>query len=490
MHFLHTHSLTFEPSLARKAPLVIGVLLVLLGWSFSAWSQETDFSPYARFGLGTSQGNLTPNLASMAGITSISASNLAVNADQPAAAAGLTNPTFQGSIHMQGMQLTEGEKASRALTGSPGNFGLVIKQPRSRSALQLGLTPLTSKAFSVTRTTTDSTLTDDTTSVDLVESYNGSGGLARAYVGLAHGWRGRRWVQTGAADSVWINSNGLDVGAQIDHWFGDAVQTSTIDVPNHLDFRDVRKTVSSRHRGTGLVLGAEAFQVLQAKYNDSKQFEGSLVLRAGGTYSPQRQLNTDFYRLVESTLIVNNVVTGIDTSAFDEALLQGTVPAKWTAGAGLQWDGPRGNRIGAFVDYHHQAWSSATETLPYLMDEGAAWGDASAAAFGVVWTPARKTGKIVRPTYRAGVRQAVLPVVISSQEGEASSPLQERRLSFGMNAPLKGSRSASQFHFGMDVGQRYTDLETTHRETNIRLHVGVTLTPFAKNLWLTPRLYD
>ena len=35
-----------------------------------AWGQETDFSPFARFGLGTAQGNLTPALASMAGITS------------------------------------------------------------------------------------------------------------------------------------------------------------------------------------------------------------------------------------------------------------------------------------------------------------------------------------------------------------------------------------------------------------------------------------
>jgi hypothetical protein len=42
----------------------------------------------------------------------------------------------------------------------------------------------------------------------------------------------------------------------------------------------------------------------------------------------------------------------------------------------------------------------------------------------------------------------------------------------------------------MDVGQRYTELESIHRETNLRLHVGVTVTPYVKNLWLTPRLYD
>ena len=38
----------------------------------------------------------------------------------------------------------------------------------------------------------------------------------------------------------------------------------------------------------------------------------------------------------------------------------------------------------------------------------------------------------------------------------------------------------------MDFGSRYTELETLHTETNLRIHVGVTLTPFVKNLWLTP----
>lgn len=459
------------------------MLLVLGGMVLNGWSQETDFSPFARFGLGTAQGNLTPNLASMGGITSISASNLVVNADQPAAAAGLTHPTFQGSVHMQGMRLSEGDRTSNALTGGAGNFGLVIKQPRSRNALQLGLTPMTSKAFSVTRATTDTTLGD------IVESYNGSGGLARAYVGLAHGWRGRHWVQAGAADSVLISSNGLDVGGQVDHWFGDAIQTATLDIFD-LSYRDVRTTISSRHRGTGAVLGAEAFQVLHAKYNESKQFLGSWVLRAGGTWSPARTLNTDYYRLVESTLIVNNVVAGVDTSAFDEAALQGTVPSKWTAGAGLQWDGPTGNRIGVFMDHHRQSWSEAAESLPYLMDGSGSWGDAHTTAVGVVWTPGRKSGKIVRPTYRAGFSQSTLPLVLHSDDGEDASPLEEWRVSLGLNTPLKGSRSASQLHLGMDVGQRHTELESIHRETNLRLHVGVTLTPFAKNLWLTPRLYD
>ena len=461
--------------------LVSWGVLMLCGCQFGL-AQETDFSPFARFGLGTDQGTLNPSLASMGGIVSVSSNNFCVNADQPAAAAGLTNPTFQGSVHLQRMTLTEGNRSDQAYTGSPGNFGLVIKQPRSRSALQLGLTPQSSKAFLVSRTTADTTLGN------LNERYEGSGGLARAYLGAAHGWRGRNWVSAGA-DSVLISSNGLDVGGQFDHWFGDAIQTSTLDIED-ISFRDVRTTISSRHRATGTIVGVEAFQVLYAKYDASKQFLGSLVFRLGGTWSPERTIETDYFRLVESTLIVNNVVSGIDTSAFDEANIQGTIPSKWTLGGGLQWDGPRGNRFGLFADWKRQEWTQTQTSLSYLMDGSGQWQDASIMALGVLWTPGRKPGRISRPTYRAGYSQSMLSTLLISSADGQSYPLLEQRLSFGFNSPLKGSRSASQFHFGMDFGRRYTELESNHQEINFRLHLGVTLTPFAKNLWLTPRLYD
>jgi len=471
-----------SPSMKRFCRAWAWLMFSLLAGG-TGLAQETDFSPYARFGLGTAQGNLTPSLAAMGGITSVSASNLVVNADQPAAAAALLNPTFQGSIHVQRMQLEEGGKLpAHALTGGPGNFGLVVKQPRSLRALQLGLTPMTSKAFGVSRSFADSTLGD------IEESYAGTGGMARAYLGLAHGWRGRTWQDAGGVDSVLITSRGLDLGFQLDHWFGDAIQTSTLDIQD-VSYRDVRNVVSSRHRATGWVLGAEAYQVLRARYDEFKQFRGSWTLRLGGTWSPSRSLNTDFKRLVESTLIVNGVVDGQDTSAFEEAVLSGGVPQAWTVGGGIQWDGGRGNRFGLFFDHKQQAWGDANEDLAHLMDGDATWGDAMSTSLGVLWTPGRKPGKLNRPTYRAGFTQAILPVRLEADDMTAH-PLEEWRVSVGMNAPLKGSRSASQLHFGMDVGQRTTDLTYTHRETNIRFHLGVTLTPFAKNLWLTPRLYD
>lgn len=482
MHFFDTSMTSPDHPILGHFGRAWALLLVMVVWGSAAMGQETDFSPFARFGLGTSQGTLTPAIASMGGVTSVSTGHMSVNADQPASSASIVHPTFQGSVNLQGIRLTEGDRSTQTMTGGPGSFGLVIKRARRPRAFHLGLTPMTSKAFDVARSLSDSTLGD------ITESYEGQGGLARAYVGLSRGWRGRRWNPAGASDSVLVNMWGLDAGIQADHWFGDAIQSAVLDIED-VTFRDVRTSISSRHRATGFILGAEGYKMLRVRYNDSKDFQGSWMLKLGGTWSPARTLNTDFSRLVQSTVVFNGVVAGLDTSSYEAAILNGKVPQKWTLGGGLQWDGPTGGRLGVFVDHHSQSWSSSDGTLGHLMEGAAVWNDASSTAVGVMVTPKRKAGKTSRSTWRIGMRQSTLPTTLLSDDG-STHDLTEQRVSLGVNTPLKGSRSASQLHFGMDFGTRNTTLNSVHTESNLRLHVGVTLTPTAKNLWLIPRLYD
>ena len=194
----------------------------------------------------------------------------------------------------------------------------------------------------------------------------------------------------GASDSVLVNMWGLDAGIQADHWFGDAIQSAVLDIED-VTFRDVRTSISSRHRATGFILGAEGYKMLRVKYNDSKDFQGSWMLKLGGTWSPARTLNTDFSRLVQSTVVFNGVVAGLDTSSYEAAILNGKVPQKWTLGGGLQWDGPTGGRLGVFVDHHSQSWSSSDGTLDHLMEGDAVWNDASSTSVGVMVTLEKKS---------------------------------------------------------------------------------------------------
>ena len=131
---------------------------------------------------------------------------------------------------------------------------------------------------------------------------------------MSRGWRVRRWNPAGASDSVLVNTWGLDAGLQADHWFGDAIQQAFLDIES-VTFRDVRTSISSRHRATGFILGAEGYKMLRVKYSDSKDFQGSWMLKLGGTWSPARTLNTDYSRLVQSTVLFGGIVTGVDTSS-------------------------------------------------------------------------------------------------------------------------------------------------------------------------------
>ena len=49
-------------------------------------------------------------------------------------------------------------------------------------------------------------------------------------------------------------------------------QSAVLDIED-VTFRDVRTSISSRHRATGFILGAEGYKMLRVKYNDSKDFK-------------------------------------------------------------------------------------------------------------------------------------------------------------------------------------------------------------------------
>ena len=191
------------------------VLACCLGMP-TAFGQETDFSPFARYGFGTWQHAMTPGLAAMGGTTTVTGSSSLINPDQPASVAAVANPTFQSSFFSQAVRLREGNAEAQATTGGLGNLGLIVKRPQRLSGFSLGLTPLTSKAFSVRRTTTDPLLGDVT------EYYDGSGGMARAYSGLARGWRLKQWRKAGAQDAcssppmacIWVRNSTTGLATQ------------------------------------------------------------------------------------------------------------------------------------------------------------------------------------------------------------------------------------------------------------------------------------
>jgi hypothetical protein len=88
-----------------------------------------------------------------------------------------------------------------------------------------------------------------------------------------------------------------------------------------------------------------------------------------------------------------------------------------------------------------------------------------------------------KANYRIGISFIQQPYQI---EG---SQLVSRTVSGGFSLPLIGSRSMSRLHFGMELGERYTE-DAGLNENFTRIHIGFSLMPFFKNNWLRERLYD
>jgi hypothetical protein len=104
----------------------------------------------------------------------------------------------------------------------------------------------------------------------------------------------------------------------------------------------------------------------------------------------------------------------------------------------------------------------------------------------VEWTlgnPEQRNDTWGKANYRLGFSRVEQPYEINSNQ------LIARSLSAGFSLPLIGSRSLSRFHFGMEIGERYTESDGLN-ENFARLHIGFSLMPFFKNNWLRERLYD
>ena len=127
--------------------------------------------------------------------------------------------------------------------------------------------------------------------------------------------------------------------------FGEVIQQSRLDIED-ITFADNRTSTSMRHRSLGGVIGLQAFQLLYANYDSDKNFKNSASLYLGGTYATSSTLYTDYEKIVETVQLLSSVETPIDTAFYVNTIdAKGRIPSKWTAGAGIAFEGTNGRRI-------------------------------------------------------------------------------------------------------------------------------------------------
>ena len=482
--------LYYNLSKAFNQRALIAVLAYVLG--INAHSQESDPSPWSRFGFGVNMQSYSSPQQLMGGVISPLMEKDVINPNQPASAAGCTSTILQSSIYNSTNSMVETDSNTTAIIGNIGALSMVIKQNNNKTAMMFGLIPNSSRGYNLYREY------EDQVAGNITEYYRGNGGTARSYVGLARALREKKWHNISNEDSVLINNRSLQIGAQFDYLFGEVVSNEVLDIEN-VTFADAYINTSMRHRGVRGVFGLQAYQLLEIKYDQDKNFISSTKLYLGGTYSTRTNLNTDYERLRTIGSFQSNQF--YDTAYYYSDLLRGQTPAKWSAGAAISSESASGSRLLVGFDYASEDWSvyNTDSTNNFLLGDtvNVQWEKASKLSTGISFKPpSRGSGKSVlsRTTYKAGYSIEKYPLSYNSN-GEFNQ-LAEWRLSCGLSMPIERSRSNSLVHLGLEYGKRSlmdadgTFLDNTLEENILNIQIGVTLSPFFKNLWLTPKLYD
>ncbi len=451
-------------------------------------AQESDPSPWSRFGLGINLPNYSSPQQLMGGVISPLMENNVINPDQPASAASCKTTLFQSSIYNNSNFITEGDSSTTSVTGNLGALSMVIKKPTGKTALMFGIIPNSSKGYNLYREF------ENEDSGNIIERYQGAGGTARGYFGLARAFKGKKWIKIGESDSLQIHNNSINIGAQVNYLFGELTQQEIMDFED-VGIYDHKTSTTLRHRALGGLFGLQAHQLLGNKYDADKNFLRSTTLYVGGTFATAANLNSDFEEMIETVIINNGLVSHIDTAFYDSNEFIGQTPSKWTAGTALAIESGNGKKIVLAFDMMQQDWSKYNdqELNSYLVEGNASWAKASRMSAGISYKPATTmSGKSVmtRSVYRAGFALDKYP--LSFNDGQLSG----WRATGGFSMPLEGSRSNSSVHFGIEFGKRGllgtdgTLLDNTLEESILNFQIGVSLSPFFKNLWLTPKLYD
>ena len=465
-----------------KLSLILA-LIMCTSSSMSILGQETETSPWSRFGLGLTMPTLSSPQLLMGGVSSPILDGFVINPDQPASAAGSVTTLFQSSLHGTNSNMTEGVSTDTVNSGSIGAISLVVKKPGGKTAFMMGLTPYSAKGYSVSRSFNDS-LNNDLGNIR--ETYSGSGGTAKSYLGIARAFKGKKWMSAGNIDSVLVSNRALFLGAQVSFLFGEVISTGRLDFED-VTYLDNKTSTSMRHRSLGGLFGVQAYQLLWAKYDENRNFKGSATIFAGATYAPESLLLTDYEKSIETVQLLSSVETVIDTSSYINVLdAEGRIPSKFSAGGAIVFAQSDGSRLLISGDYMQEDWESISDSFDInILDGEATWAKASRTSLGVSITP-NPDGA----SFKAGYALDKYPIAYKG------SQLEGWRASAGITVPLEGSRSTSRLHFGVEMGHRGlsinngTVLEDNLEESLLKIQIGVTLAPFFKNLWLTPKLYD
>ena len=438
-----------------KRLIVICITII----SSSAIAQQGTASPYSFYGLGTLKYRGTVENRSMGGI-GVYLDSIHVNLRNPAAYAGksLNTGYFDGESRpvkftVAGASTNVNLKSnSGEEKGGSATFDyLALSVPVGKFGFGFGLMPYTSVGYK---------LDDVNDEDDLVNRFQGEGGINKVFFGLGYQL-----------------SNDFSIGVDFNYNFGN-VQNTALEIAytpeGDLVQYQTREYNRSDLSGLNVNFGLA--------YN--KKITDKLELSATATYSPESTLNSENerqYSTVSLSAIDYEVITV--SSVIDDDLearnlenTELTMPSRLSFGAGL--GAPRSWFVG--MEYTFQ--NTADFSNPVFNNEITAFENASQISMGGFYIPNYNafSGYFKRVVYRAGFNYANTGLVIKDES------IKEFGISFGLGLPVGDKNFFSNANIGFEFGKRGTKNQNLVQENFINFNLSLSL----NSRWFQKRKYN
>ena len=440
-----------------KRLIVICITII----SSSAFAQQGTASPYSFYGLGSLKFKGTVENRSMGGI-SVYLDSIHVNLRNPAAYAGksLKGRYFNGESRpvkfaVAGASTNVNLKSnSGEAQGSSATFDyLALSVPLGKFGFGFGLMPYTSVGYK---------LDDINEDGDLINRFNGEGGVNKVFAGLGY-----------------QISDQLSFGVDFNYNFGNIQNTAmtveyTPPPDNEVVQFQTREFTRSDLSGVNFNFGL----AYKAKITDK------LELSATATYSPESTLSSENDRTFSTVTLSAEDFEVISVSNTIEADLESqnlettelTIPSRLSFGAGI------GEPRSWFFGAEYTLQNTADFSNPIFNNEISAFENASQISMGGFFIPNYNafSGYFKRVVYRAGFNYSNTGLIIKDES------IKEFGISFGLGLPVGDKNFFSNANLGLEFGKRGTKNQNLVQENFINFNVSLSL----NSRWFQKRKYN
>jgi hypothetical protein len=485
--------------------------VALLALAGEVRAQNISDSPYSAYGFGDLVNSAQISQSAMGSVGVAVMDPFSVTSVNPASYTTLGSPVFEvGGAWRNATLSTSVQEAQRSGIQVAG-LSIGVPFGGRKWGVALGMQPYSNVGYLVTRQ-------EQTGSGDPVTiSYEGSGGINRAYLGLGRVLFHKRdsiWQESRRKDTLSLGRK-LSIGANFNYLFGALERTSRAAYPVSSGYYSTKHYSSLVLRDPSYSLGLlYSGQLVKWRREHDK-----LVRRGQRIRQRLNERNAtlpDSLKLLDNSARRDTMAWGYHIGAFAEIgadlgarysdqlgsyVLQGGVETNVDSISAV--DGARGSVVlpplfGVGLTVTHG--SSLTITAEYrqrdwtqLRSNVAGWqlpGDLGVQrnyALGLSWRPAGSDidDNLLRNiVYRVGARYADDYLIVRGIQ------LNEMAVSGGLSIPVLSKFSRSRITIGGEYGQRGTMDNGLIQERFTNVFIGLTFTPDPREAWFVKRRID